>query len=230
MRGGARAAAGAWRPTYTSDSLIELGVDIASGRYSARYAYPGLRRSESVKMMRMCCLGAAGLLALAVLGVDADRLLQQEDVGAVGGTTGDAAGFHNFLDNFGDGDDGAPPPPALSFGPQFDDHAVLQQKSGGDAWVYGTSTGTAAVTVKVSGTGCASLTVTAEMSPLGDEPAVPGRLFVSTKAPPPPSTGNKWKAKVPGAMGGDCTITATDGTHTATIQHVTYGDVWYCGG
>lgn len=167
-------------------------------------------------MMRICYLGAAGLLALA----DADRLQQDDD-----GT--DAMGFFH---NFGDGDGGAPPPPALSFAPQFDDFAVLQQKSGGDAWVYGTSTGTAAVTVKVSGTGCASLTVTAEMAPLADEPAVPGRLFVSTKAPPPPPTGNKWKAKVPGAMGGDCTITATDGTHTATIQHVTYGDVWYCGG
>ena len=125
-------------------------------------------------------------------------------------------------------DSGAPPAAALSFAPQFDDYAVLQQKSGGEAWVYGTSTGTTAVTVKVSGSGCASLTVAAEMSPLDDESA-PGRLFVSTKAPPPP-TGNKWKAKVPGDKGGDCTITATDGTHTATLQHVTYGDVWYCGG
>jgi hypothetical protein len=137
----------------------------------------------------------------------------------------DDAGFVNDF-----GDDGAPPAAALSFAATFDDHAVLQQKSGGDAWVYGTSAGTAAVTVKVSGTGCASLTVAAEMSPLEDEPPVPKRLFVSTTAPPPPPTGNKWKAKVPGAAGGDCTITATDGTHTAALEHVTYGDVWYCGG
>ena len=149
---------------------------------------------------------------------------------AIGMVEADQLDGPGFFSSFGDG---GPPPPAaaaLSFAEQFDDHAVLQQKSGGDAWVYGTSTGSTAVTVKVSGTGCASLTVAAEMSPLADEPAVPGRLFVSTKGPPPPPTGNKWKAKVPGEMGGDCTITATDGTHTATLEHVTYGDVWYCGG
>ena len=58
-------------------------------------------------------------------------------------------------------DSGAPPAAALSFAPQFDDYAVLQQKSGGEAWVYGTSTGTTTVTVKVSGSGCASLIVPA---------------------------------------------------------------------
>ena len=40
----------------------------------------------------------------------------------------------------------------MQFAATFDDFAVLQQKSGGDAWVYGVSAGAAAVTVKVRGT------------------------------------------------------------------------------
>ena len=40
-----------------------------------------------------------------------------------------------------------------------------------------------------------------------------------------------WTAKVPGAKGGDCLIVATDDKgNSANISHVTYGDVWYCGG
>eukprot|EP01050_Picozoa_sp_SAG11_P023633 SAG11_NODE_4801_length_1761_cov_16.348375_3_plen_171_part_00 len=138
---------------------------------------------------------------------------------------------------FAFGDTGAPPPPpkaALSFATSLDDYAVLQSKTGGDAYVYGTSAGTAAITVKVSGAGCPSLTVEAELSALADVPAVPGRLAVTTKVWSggrlPPHTGNAWKAKVPGAAGGDCTIVASDGKNSATINHVTYGDVWYCGG
>jgi sialate O-acetylesterase len=68
------------------------------------------------------------------------------------------------------------------------------------------------------------------MTPLADVETAPGRLSVTTVAPPPPPSGNAWKAKVPGAAGGDCTITATDGKNSATLEHVTYGDVWYCGG
>ena len=140
----------------------------------------------------------------------------------------DDRGFVSFA---APGAGGPPPPPAgLSFAASLDDYAVLQQKSGGDAYVYGTTSGTGAVTVKVSGAGCASLEVEAEMTPLATLPAVAGRLFLTTKAPPPPPAGNAWKAKVPGSGGGDCAISATDGTHTATLSHVTYGDVWYCGG
>lgn len=124
------------------------------------------------------------------------------------------------------GDDarGAPPPPKapLSFAASLDDYAVLQSKTGGDAYVYGTTASTAAVTVKVSGAGCPSLIVEAELSAL---PTAPGRLSVTTRAPPPPPTGNAWKAKVPGAPGGDCTIVASDGKNSVTLNHVTYGDV-----
>ena len=99
-----------------------------------------------------------------------------------------------------------PPPPSPSFDATLDDYAVLQQTPS-SAFVYG-ATSSSSVTVTVSGAGCASMTVKAT-------------VFNHT-----------WKAAVPGAKGGDCTIVATDdttGNHT-NLSHVTYGDVWYCGG
>lgn len=102
--------------------------------------------------------------------------------------------------------DGKPPPPAITFDVALDDYAVLQQTPS-VAFVFGTTT-SAAVTVAVSGAGCPSLT------------GVKATIFNST-----------WKAKVPGPKGGDCTIVATDGHgNAANLTHVTYGDVWYCGG
>jgi hypothetical protein len=95
-----------------------------------------------------------------------------------------------------------PPPPAITFDPAFDDFAVLQQTPS-DAFVFGATT-SPSVTVTVSGTGCPALTV----------PAV---VFNST-----------WKARVPGAKGGDCYFLATDGLgNSSNLTHVTYGDVWY---
>ena len=99
-----------------------------------------------------------------------------------------------------------PPPPAITFGMALDDNAVLQQTPS-DAYVFGATLSTA-VTVKVSGPGCPSLA------------GVAATVF-----------NNTWKAKVPGAKGGDCTVVATtkEGA-SANLTGVTYGDVWYCGG
>ena len=106
---------------------------------------------------------------------------------------------------------GPPPAPPVTFDDQLDDYAVLQSTSGGVAMVFGTTTSNS-VTVTVSGPGCTHQTVVADLT-----------LFAAA-----PSA---WKAKVPGKAGGECTITARDeNSNSATLQHVTYGDVWYCGG
>lgn len=64
------------------------------------------------------------------------------------------------------------------------------------------------MTVAVTGTGCPKLS------------GVKATIFNKT-----------WTAEVPGDKGGDCMITATDNKgNSANISHVTYGDVWYCGG
>ena len=98
-----------------------------------------------------------------------------------------------------------PPPPAITFDASLDDYTVLQQLPS-DAYVFG-ATSSSAITVKVSGTGCPTITTQA------------------------PVFNNTWKAKVPGPKGGDCMILVTDGKgNSANITHVTYGDVWYCGG
>ena len=40
-----------------------------------------------------------------------------------------------------------------------------------------------------------------------------------------------WKALLPSQQtGGDYTVTATSGSDTATLQHVTFGDVYFCSG
>lgn len=105
----------------------------------------------------------------------------------------------------GQGPPPPPPPPVLTFDDTLDDYAVLQQLPS-VAQVYGATKSTT-VTVKVSGSGCPSMSVKAT-------------VFNST-----------WKAKVPGDKGGDCQVVATDAEgNTANISHVTYGDVWYCGG
>lgn len=73
--------------------------------------------------------------------------------------------------------------------------------------MYGPTTASS-VTVSVSGAGCPKLQ------------GVKATIFNKT-----------WTAKVPGAKGGDCMIVATDDKgNSANISHVTYGDVWYCGG
>ena len=100
------------------------------------------------------------------------------------------------------------------------DYAVLQQSSGGDAFVFGTSGSAAPVTVKVSGAGCAAITVEASVAPR----VAPHAAALGPAPPPAPS--HSWKAKVPGKSGGDCTITATSGKDTVSLEHVTYGDVW----
>ena len=110
-----------------------------------------------------------------------------------------------------------PPPPAgIAFNASFGSYMVLQQAPakacvGGILGEGGTA---ASVTIKSStdlSTG--AHTVAAEIT----------------------ADGGGWKACLPAAaVGGDHTITATctgcTNTTAAVLEHVTYGDVWYCSG
>ena len=117
------------------------------------------------------------------------------------------------------------PPPAaslgaaavgISFNSSFGSYMVLQQQPA-KACVFGQlGEGGSAATVRISGTGAAATAfepyeVHAEVS------------------------GSAWKACLnPAAAGGSHTLTATctgcTNTSAAVIEHVTFGDVWYCGG
>jgi hypothetical protein len=113
----------------------------------------------------------------------------------------------------------APPPPphaGVSFNASFGSYMVLQQQPA-KACVYGMlGDGGTAVSVKLSSTTTSSSKSTA---------AINATL----------SAGGGWKACFPpNAVGGDYTVTATctgcTNTTTALLEHVTFGDVWYCSG
>ena len=112
-----------------------------------------------------------------------------------------------------------PPPPtaaAVLFNATFSDYAVLQAmgENNTKSAVFGTAPPDAALTITVaSAAGDASYSVKATASAAG-----------------------QWKAYLnPAADGGDATITAhcasgcTNSTD-AVLEHVTFGDVWYCAG
>jgi len=110
----------------------------------------------------------------------------------------------------------SPPPPmpnasvAINFSSACGSHMVLQQAPT-IAAVYGpVAKGmlpSAKITVSVSASGAAAYTV----------PAI--------------ITGVVWKALLkPTQAGGSYTIKVSDGTSSASISDVTFGDVWYCGG
>jgi len=113
----------------------------------------------------------------------------------------------------------APTAAGIAFNFSFGDTMVLQQ-SPQKACVYGTlaDAGATGATVKIASSVDATFDayeVTASVTPVG------------------------WKACLdPQTTGGDYTITATctgcsngnTTTYTAAIEHVTFGDVWYCGG
>jgi len=112
-----------------------------------------------------------------------------------------------------------PFPPGVAFAGSFSDYTVLQK--GVAAAVHGVVTDPAAaaatVTVSVAEAGAPAYNVTAEVVTLGSGAA-------------------SWKALLhPHAtQGGDLTVTAAcvgcaNGT-TATLRHLTYGDVWFCAG
>eukprot|EP01059_Diplonema_ambulator_P035412 TRINITY_DN8316_c0_g1_i1.p1 TRINITY_DN8316_c0_g1~~TRINITY_DN8316_c0_g1_i1.p1 ORF type:complete len:603 (+),score=66.30 TRINITY_DN8316_c0_g1_i1:57-1865(+) len=100
----------------------------------------------------------------------------------------------------------------ISFSDHVQDHMVLQQQPA-KAAVYGTldTAGTPSVSVEVSGT---------------ETYTVAGKVV-----------GSQWVAYLkPSNAGGNYTITVTctgcgsTGPNTASIQDVTFGDVWYCAG
>ncbi|CAK0871817.1 unnamed protein product [Prorocentrum cordatum] len=124
-----------------------------------------------------------------------------------------------------------PPQPTLVFSAGFSSDAVLQR--GRPASVYGFASGAAAprVSVAVAGADAAgaavSYEVAAEVSSWG------GDSWQPDTQPAPPHGPWVWRAVLrTAAAGGEYTITASDGsTHgSASIERVTFGDVWFCSG
>lgn len=98
----------------------------------------------------------------------------------------------------------------LGFATSYGDHMVLQQ-SPKQAVVWG----------HCGAAGCGKITISlAAKSSATSQPAAPGGV---------PGT---WIAKLPAITGGDTpfTVTVTDGTATATLSDVLFGDVWVCSG
>ena len=97
----------------------------------------------------------------------------------------------------------------------FGDYMVLQQ-SPAKAAIFGmlnTSDVTHAVSVTVAGGG-------------SDSGAAEASYTVQATV-----TGDHWKALLhPTTKGGDYSITVTAGKNTLQLQHVTFGDVFYCSG
>eukprot|EP00756_Hemistasia_phaeocysticola_P044856 Hpha_TRINITY_DN18640_c0_g1::TRINITY_DN18640_c0_g1_i1::g.115738::m.115738/K05970/SIAE; sialate O-acetylesterase len=100
----------------------------------------------------------------------------------------------------------------IEFGPHVQDHMVLQ-RAPSSAAVYGTYNGSGTPTITARVSGSASYTVE-------------GKVWA----------GNEWSVKLKAAQaGGRYTITVdcdgcTPGNNTVSIEDVTFGDVWYCGG
>ena len=93
----------------------------------------------------------------------------------------------------------------VSFATVFGDYMVLQRHPV-KAALFGTASGVAQVSLQVT---------------------QPGSSYV-LRADVKDGT---WRALLPPTFaGGDWTITATAGDASAALQHVTFGDVWYCSG
>ena len=125
-----------------------------------------------------------------------------------------------------------PPLPAFRFGPVLGSHMVLQQAPAAAA-VYGPApVGATSVTVTVSD-GKTSYDVVAKV---GKDATHQPVGYVDPKSGANlPITNFSWKAVLhPTAAGGDYSITAKctgcTGAPTATLEHVTFGDMWYCSG
>ena len=109
------------------------------------------------------------------------------------------------------------PPSGISFSGVWTDHAVLQRGSTARAAVYGMVTGAAdKITLAVSEAGAGKYSVDAEIIMDGGN--------------------TTWKAllKPHPEYGGNLTLTAVcsgcSGNTSATIESLTYGDVWFCSG
>lgn len=117
-------------------------------------------------------------------------------------------------------------PDALIFSAGFSDYSILQRSNTVGAKLYGFAPTNKPISVQVSGT--SSYKVSATVKPFVD----PLEYHPDTSREIP--HGNfTWEAILhPAAAGGDYTIVVTDGTTngTATISHITFGDVWFCSG
>ena len=100
---------------------------------------------------------------------------------------------------------------ALGFATSYGDHMVLQQGPK-QAVVWG----------HCGDAGCAKITIT-----LSSSSSATATSPVQLGGPP-----GTWIAKLPATAGGDTphTVTVTDGTTTAKIEDVLFGDVWVCSG
>lgn len=113
----------------------------------------------------------------------------------------------------------------ICFSHALGSHMVLQQAPAA-ACVYGLlGAGGTEAKVKITGNGGGSSTVAAEASE------------VAVEVTPAAGGGKAWKACLPPQKaGGDYTITATctvgclAGASPALLEHVVFGDVWYCSG
>jgi sialate O-acetylesterase len=125
----------------------------------------------------------------------------------------------------------APPPPAFGFSPVLGEWMVLQQSPAAAA-VYGVAPESATgVTITVSD-GKTSYDVVAKV---GRDATHQPYGYVDPSGANLPVQNNTWKAILhPTAAGGDYTITAKcagcTNVSTATLAHVTFGDMWYCSG
>lgn len=124
------------------------------------------------------------------------------------------------------------PPPEFAFSPVMGDWMLLQQQPSAAA-VYGpVSAGATSVTVTVSD-GKTSYDVVAKVGK--DATHQPFGYVDPGSGANLPTVNVTWKAMLrPTTAGGDYTITAKctgcTGNTTATLEHVTFGDMWYCSG
>lgn len=125
-----------------------------------------------------------------------------------------------------------PPPPSFGFSPVLGDWMVLQQSPAAAA-VYGVAPESATGVMVTVSDGKSSYDVVAKV---GKDATHQPYGYVDTKTGANlPVQNFTWKALLhPTAAGGDYTITAKctgcTNTSTATLAHVTFGDMWYCSG
>ena len=118
----------------------------------------------------------------------------------------------------------APPLPSLRFSAGFSDDMVLQ-RGPAKAAVYGFGAGP--VTVKVAGTDGSGAAVSYSVS--GSAAASSGEAAAAGEAAG--EAPGHWKAFLrPAAAGGSYTVTASGAGGSATLERVTFGDVYFCSG
>ena len=130
---------------------------------------------------------------------------------------------------------------ALSFSAGFSSDAVLQRSKTTGAAIYGFAHSAGAISVAVAGTSghgdAVAYKVAAAVAPWTDDTGCNATACVDSKTPVPPAHGGfVWRALLqPHAAGGELTVTVTaasasEPNATRTLERLTMGDVYYCGG